>query len=79
MPSDLGKVNADLYGFLTCKPNSIVGAVHLKAMPVILTTAEEIEVWLRAEWSEAASLQRPLPDNAIQFVAAGAWQDGSDP
>jgi len=32
-----GEVTADLYGFLTCDPNAEVGAIHPKAMPVILT------------------------------------------
>jgi putative SOS response-associated peptidase YedK len=31
-----GLVTADLYGFLTTEPNAEVGAVHPKAMPVIL-------------------------------------------
>ena len=39
-----GEVNADLYGFLTCEPNAEVAAVHPKAMPVILTTAEEMDI-----------------------------------
>lgn len=34
----------DLFAFLTCAPNAEVGAVHPKAMPVILTTQDELEL-----------------------------------
>ena len=51
-----GEVTADLFGFLTCNPNAEVGAVHPKAMPVILITAEELEAWMTAPAAEVASL-----------------------
>lgn len=51
------------------------GAVHQKAMPVILRTDEEIETWLKAPWHEACALQRPLPDGALRVVARGDKKD----
>jgi hypothetical protein len=35
-----------IYAFLTCPPNGVVATA--KAMPVILTTIEEYDVWAAA-------------------------------
>jgi putative SOS response-associated peptidase YedK len=41
-----GETTNDIFAFLTTEPNAEVGAIHPKAMPVILTTPEEVETWM---------------------------------
>lgn len=67
-----GETTDTLFGFLTTDANQEVGAIHPKAMPVILTTADEVGTWLGAEMDEALSLQRPLPDGTLKIVARGS-------
>ena len=71
-----GMVTTDLFAFLTTEPNVEVGAIHEKAMPVILTDPDDIETWMTAPWEEARRLQRPLPDGVLQIVAKGVKDDG---
>jgi putative SOS response-associated peptidase YedK len=42
------------YGFLTTAPNEIVEPIHPAAMPVILTTDEVRDVWMRFYRRQAA-------------------------
>lgn len=70
-----GESTNDLFGFLTTEPNAEVGAVHPKAMPVILTKNEEFERWMTAPAGEALQLQRPLADRSLSVVASGSVED----
>ena len=74
-----GETTNDLYAFLTTEPNAEVGAIHPKAMPVILTTPDEVETWMTAPPDEALKLQRPFPDGALRIVARGVKEDTAGP
>jgi putative SOS response-associated peptidase YedK len=66
-----GQTTNVIYAFLTTEPNAEVGAIHPKAMPVILTTPDEVETWMTASPDQALKLQRPLPDGWLRIVARG--------
>jgi putative SOS response-associated peptidase YedK len=54
-----------LYSILTTEPNGVVQPIHDKAMPVMLMTAEDVDVWLNGTLEEALKLQRPRADEEI--------------
>ena len=66
-----------MFGFLTTEANAIVAPIHPKAMPVMLTTPKEADLWLSTGADEALALQRPLADDALWIVAKGEKEDRS--
>jgi putative SOS response-associated peptidase YedK len=55
--------------FLTCAPNEVVGAVHPKAMPVMLRPGAETEQWLEADRAGAVALAVPFADTDMRRVS----------
>ena len=53
--------------FLTCEPNALVGAVHPKAMPVILE-ASDYGLWLEGDFDQLTVLAKPFSDDAMLIV-----------
>lgn len=53
--------------FLTCEANATVGAVHPKAMPVMLG-AGDVGRWLDGERADACALARPYEDRLMRLI-----------
>jgi putative SOS response-associated peptidase YedK len=53
--------------FLTCESNAVVGAVHPKAMPVMLR-ASHAKDWLDHEREQACALAVPFPDADMRRI-----------
>jgi putative SOS response-associated peptidase YedK len=70
-----GETTNDLFAFLATEANKLVGAIHPRAMPVILTKPDEFDLWMSAPAEEALKLQRPLPDDALMIVARSEKED----
>src|SRR5258705_13646043 len=76
----------DVYGFLTTSPNAVVEPIHPKAMPVVLTTDEERDIWMRARRGEGRPgcrmkyiTPRPFADPAVaarKLLEIANAQDG---
>lgn len=57
------------FAFLTAAPNALVGAVHPKAMPVLLTPGALANAWLAVDGPTAAAMQQPFPDAKMRELA----------
>ncbi|MBI5012613.1 MAG: hypothetical protein HZC06_07745, partial [Methylocystis sp.] len=50
----------DVFDFLAAVPNNVIGSIHPRAWPAILTTREEIDLWMTMPLDDAVRPQRPL-------------------
>lgn len=78
------EIETDLYDFFTIQPNSVVESIHKKAMPVILTTREEVVVWFRRHGTKQrlsrgrcqaiSSYSSHLPDSLLAIAPLAVFQ-----
>jgi putative SOS response-associated peptidase YedK len=60
----------EAFAFLTTDSAEPVKTYHRKAMPVILNTPQDCDLWLSdAPWEAVKHLQRPSPDGALTLVS----------
>ncbi|MEO7410393.1 MAG: SOS response-associated peptidase family protein [Sphingomicrobium sp.] len=61
--------NGSFMAFLTCDANAVVGAVHPKAMPVMLGAQSAMD-WLDHPREQACALAVPFPDADMRRIDA---------
>ena len=64
-------VELQTYAFLTTTPNAVVKPVHPSRMPVMLSSEDEMDAWLRGSAEEAFALARPYSDDGMSVLQAG--------
>lgn len=62
---------------MTTAPNSLVSTINHERMPVLLTSDDAMETWLRGTPTEAFALARPHDQAALRIVREGF--DKADP
>jgi putative SOS response-associated peptidase YedK len=60
-----------LFAFLITQLNDVVRPIHAKAMPMLLTTGQEFDMWLVNPVNDAIASQRRLPNELLPIVAKG--------
>ena len=75
LKADEDPVELQTYAFLTTLPNSVVRPVHPSRMPVMLSSADEMDMWLEGTPEEAFALARPFADDGMAIIQAGASKE----
>ena len=67
----------ELFGFLATERNAVVAPIHPKAMPVILTTPEDVDLWLLPTRRKHSNCNDHCPTMRCKSVASGEKEDGA--
>jgi putative SOS response-associated peptidase YedK len=64
-------VEQDVYSFMTTMPNELTASINHERSPVLLTTAEERETWLKGTPEQARALVKPIAADRLAIVQEG--------
>lgn len=64
-------VTLDVFAFMTTEPNALTVSINHERMPVLLSTDEQFETWLKGSPKEAFGLAQRFPADAMRIVQFG--------
>lgn len=64
-------VTQDVYSILTSEPNELTAIINHERMPVLLSSDDEIDTWLKGSTEEAFQLARRYPAERMSIVQSG--------
>lgn len=69
--NDGPEVKIETYSFMTTVPNTATKSINHERSPVLLTTPDECEAWMRGTPDDAYKLVRPIEASKLHIVQEG--------
>ena len=64
-------VELDVYSFMTTLPNELTASINHERSPVLLTSEDQFEQWIRGRTDNARALLRPIAAEQMRIVQEG--------
>lgn len=64
-------VSQGVFAFMTTEPNELTASINHERTPVLLSTDEQCETWLKGSTKEAFAVARLFPAEAMRIVQSG--------
>lgn len=72
LKKDGENVTLEAFAFMTTAPNELTASINHERMPVLLSTDEQFDTWLKGSSKEAFALAQRFPAEAMRVVQFGA-------
>lgn len=72
LKKDGASMTLDVFAFMTTEPNALTASINHERMPVLLSTNEQFDTWLKGSSKEAFALAQQFPAEAMRIVQFGA-------
>ena len=68
-------VDLEVYSFLTTAPNELTRSINHERMPVLLSSEDQFETWLRGSPKEAYGLVQSFDPDRMRIVQSGKTKE----